>query len=208
MDPSKKNYQEYDNEYGRRQGGRNRRQQENPEEEQFDRERQNKEFREFKDRRDRREQRDQKAGRRNNRNQKEEVVTMYVKKGEQQGQDQQPRGRKGQDEQQQKTKRGRQQERVIYVKKGDSEPTTDANANVNAKPNPRSNARANRRVANPYLEDEGHAWQNDVEDEEVETIPQGKTQVADNTKESPSKHYNEHNIHEFFKTNNNNTGTL
>jgi len=207
VDPSKKNYQEYDNnEYGRggqREYRRNRRQQENPEEEQFDREKQNKEFRDYKDRRDRRDnQRDQRdqnqqKGGRRGRNQKEEVVTMYVKKGEQQEktQDQQPRGRKGQEDQQH-NKRGRQ-ERVIYVKKGDSEnPDSNANANAHANhanPKPKSN----RKVRNAYLEDEGHAWQNDVDEEEVipqEAAPQGKTQ------DSPSRHYNEHNIHEFFKS--------
>jgi hypothetical protein len=229
VDPNKKNYQEYEGgqrEY--RQGGRNRRQQhqqqgENPQEDQqFDRERQNKEFREFRDSRDRnnnrrnqhrdqnenqehreprehrdpREQREQRGRNNRGRAQKEEVITMYVKKGEQKQEEEiqeRPKSRKNAKEDQQGGKRGRQ-EKVYYVKKGAE--------------NQASHPAVAKNIAKAYLEGGDGAWQNDVEDEEIE-VPKTQTETISGGKiqESPSRHYNEHNIHEFFKTNPANEGS-
>ncbi len=110
---------------------------------------------------------------------------MYVKKGEQKqeegGQEKErPKSRKNAKEE----KRGRQ-EKVYYVKKGAE--------------NQAQNSTAPKNIASAYLEAGDGAWQNDVDDEQIEVPTKVETATSGKIQESPSRHYNEHNIHEFFK---------
>jgi len=112
---------------------------------------------------------------------------MYVKKGEQkqeEGGQERPKSRKNAKEDQQ-GKRGRQ-ERVYYVKKG-----ADSQG---------PNSAVDKKIAEAYLEGGDGAWQNDVEDEEIEVLKTQTETATGNTQGNPRRHYNEHNILEFIKT--------